>query len=350
MQKADGRTLKFEQPGLLEYSSVLNFELNKSECIQLFGPNSDRRVTGANVGIADKSIIGLPSLESQGNPIRSQVEAHNDLVKSTTELVNNATDLSAREQRTAASGDATQRTITAASSAWQCYMRWKGEDDILTLPREMNAARDCEQRGYKLGPGDSWFAYIENGMPMNPTVQQLHECMRHNSPSHIWRTVKFFNGREANESFDMTVNGMRLTGSAITRAHMEMPPDGVKCDQCEDGRVQAIGLHDQGKAGYTELSRTGSIETVDRTNRDIASTPVCADSKADASSAERVRRACAGTVLEVQSGNNAAQIPVEGTDSAKSVEPVQHARIEGRGEYGGAMNNRQQGSSHADCQ
>ena len=44
------------------------------------------------------------------------------------------------------------------------------------------------------------------------------------------------------------------------------------------------------------------------------------------------------------------KIPVEGTDSAKSVEPVQHARIEGRVEYGGAMNNGQQGSSHADCQ
>jgi hypothetical protein len=177
----------------------------------------------------------------------------NDFAKPTTEHVTNVTDLSARENFTSTTCDATQRTITVASSAWQCYMRWKGEDDILTIPREMNAARDCEQRGYTLGPGDSWFAYIENGMPMNPTVQQLHECMRHYSPSHLWWTVKFFNGREANESFDMTVNGKRLTGSAITRAHMEMPPDGVKCVQCENGRSQAIGLlHNQGNAAVTQ--------------------------------------------------------------------------------------------------
>jgi len=272
----------------------------------------------------------------------------------------------------------------------------------------MSAARACEQRGYKLGPRDSWFAYIENGMPMNPTGQQLHECMRHYSSSHLWWTMKFFNGREADESFDMTVNGMRLSGSAITRAHMEMP-DGVKCTQCENGRIQAIGLHDMGRAGDTEAPLAGSIETASGTKRDIESTPDSADGRADASSAKRMRGACAGTVLEVPDGRNAAPISVDGAssvklvpeplqyndakvklelpvedsntsealhfqslnvqqvaahvalivhespaehaaqaesfgartvqrDNAKSVEPVQHASIEGRVEYGGAMN------------
>jgi hypothetical protein len=37
-------------------------------------------------------------------------------------------------------------------------------------------------------------------------------------------------------------------------------------------------------------------------------------------------------------------------DSAKTAEPVQRASVEGHVEYGGAMNNGQQGSSHADCQ
>jgi hypothetical protein len=269
----------------------------------------------------------------------------------------------------------------------------------------MNAARACEQRGYKLGPRDSWFAYIENGMPMNPTVQQLHECMRHYSSSHLWWTMKFFNGREADESFDMTVNGMRLSGSAITRAHMEMP-DGVKCTQCENGRIQAIGLHDMGRAGDTEAPLAGSIETASGTKRDIESTPESADGRADASSAKRMRGACAGTVLGVPDGRNAAPISVDGAsrvklvpeplqyndakvklelpveasdalhyqshtveqhaahvalnvhkspaghaaqaesfgartvqrDNAKSVEPIQHASVEGRVEYGGAMN------------
>jgi hypothetical protein len=272
----------------------------------------------------------------------------------------------------------------------------------------MQAARGCEERGYKLGPTDSWFAYIKNGMPMNPTVQQLHECMRHYSSSHLWWTMKFFNGREADESFDMTVNGMRLSGSAITRAHMEMP-DGVKCTQCENGRIQAIGLHDMGRAGDTEAPLAGSIETASGTKRDIESTPDSADGRADASSAKRMRGACAGTVLGVPDGRNAAPISVDGAsrvklvpeplqyndakvklelpvedsntsealhfqslnvqqvaahvalivhespaehaaqaesfgartvqrDNAKSVEPVQHASVEGRVEYGGAMN------------
>jgi hypothetical protein len=269
----------------------------------------------------------------------------------------------------------------------------------------MSAARACEQRGYKLGPRDSWFAYIENGMPMNPTVQQLHECMRHYSSSHLWWTMKFFNGREADESFDMTVNGMRLSGSAITRAHMEMP-DGVKCPQCENGRIQAIGLHDMGRAGDTEAPLAGSIETASGTKRDIESTPESADGRAETSSAKRMRRACAGTVLEVPDGSNAApmsvdgkssaklvpeslryndakvqlELPVEASDAlhfqsfsekqlaahvalnmhktpaehaaqagsfgvrtvqrdnAKSVEPVQHDSVEGRVQYGGAMN------------
>jgi hypothetical protein len=217
--------------------------------------------------------------------------------------------------------------------------------------------------------------------------------------------MKFFNGREADESFDMTVNGMRLSGSAITRAHMEMP-DGVKCTQCENGRIQAIGLHDMGRAGDTEAPLAGSIETASGTKRDIESTPDSADGRADASSAKRMRGACAGTVLGVPDGRNAAPISVDGAsrvklvpeplqyndakvklelpveasdalhyqshtveqhaahvalnvhkspaehaaqaesfgartvqrDNAKSVEPVQHASVEGRVEYGGAMN------------
>jgi hypothetical protein len=217
--------------------------------------------------------------------------------------------------------------------------------------------------------------------------------------------VKFFNGREADESFDMTVNGMRLSGSAITRAHMEMP-DGVKCPQCENGRIQAIGLHDMGRAGDTEAPLAGSIETASGTKRDIESTPDSADGRADASSAKRMRGACAGTVLEVPDGRNAAPISVDGAssvnlvpeslpyndakvklelpvedsntsealhfhvqqaaahvalnvhkppaehaaqagsfgvrtvqrDNAKAVEPVQHDSVEGRVQYGGAMN------------
>ncbi len=420
LQQADGRLQSQAQsqvPGV-KITRTENFE-HRSECIQLFGPSSDHRVTGANVGNGDKSIIGLRSLELQGNPSRGTVEALDDFAKPTTELVTNATDLSARESRTPASCDATQRTNTAASSAWQCYMRWKGEDDILQIPREMNAARDCEERGYKLGPRDSWFAYIKRSMPMNPTVQKLHECMRHYSPSHLWWTVKFFNGHEDDGSFNMTVNGMHLPGSAITRAHMAMP-DGVKCTQCENGRIQAIGLHDMGKAGDTEAPLTGSIETASGTKRAIESTPESADGRAATSSAKRMRRVCAGTVPEVPDGSNAAPISVDGTsrmrvvpeplqyndskvkleipveasntsealhfqsfdvqqvaahvalnvhesptehaaqagsfgvrtvqrDSAKSVEPVQHARIEGRVEYGGAMNNGQSGCVPSDC-
>jgi hypothetical protein len=410
LPQADGRLESHSQQRVLAGTVGLTGTsiYADSECFRLPERSSDHRVTIANAGNEDKSNIDLRSIESQGNPIRSPVEAHVDFVKSTTELVTNAPDLSAREQRPPASCDATQRPSTAAFYAWQCYNRWQGEDDILRVPREMNAARACEQRGYKLGPRDSWFAYIENGMPMNPTGQQLHECMRHYSSSHLWWTMKFFNGREADESFDMTVNGMRLSGSAITRAHMEMP-DGVKCTQCENGRIQAIGLHDMGRAGDTEAPLAGSIETASGTKRDIESTPESADGRADASSAKRMRGACAGTVLEVPDGRNAAPISVDGAssvklvpeplqyndakvklelpvedsntsealhfqsfnvqqvaahvalivhespaehaaqaesfgartvqrDNAKSVEPVQHASIEGRVEYGGAMN------------
>jgi hypothetical protein len=99
---------------------------------------------------------------------------------------------------------------------------------------------------------------------------------------------------------------------------MEMP-DGVKCEQCEDGRIQAIGLHDMGKAGDTEAPLAGSIADASGTYRDIKSTPECADSSAAASSAKRMRRACAGTVLEVPDGSNAAPMSVDGKSSAKLV-------------------------------
>jgi hypothetical protein len=195
---------------------------------------------------------------------------------------------------------------------------WKREDDILLVPREMQAARDCEERGHKLGPRDSWFAYIKNSMPMNPTVQQLHEGMRHYSPAHLFRSVEHFSEYEDDEQFDMTVDGIRIPGREITIAHMQMP-DGVKCTQCENGRIQAIGLHDMGRAGDTEAPLAGSIEAASGTKRDIQSTPESADGRAETSRAKRMRGACAGTVLEVPDGYDAAPISGDGTSSVKLV-------------------------------
>jgi hypothetical protein len=173
----------------------------------------------------------------------------------------------------------------------------------------MQAARRIEHSGYRLGPEDSWSAFIEKGMPSNPTVQQLHDRMRHYSPEHLYGTVKCLNnGHDDDEQFDMTVDGMRIPGRKNTRAHMEMP-DGVTCEQCKNGRIQAIRLQRD----------NGSIETANGTKRDIESTPESADGRAETSSAKRMRRACAGTVLEVQDGYNAAPISVEGTSSGKIV-------------------------------
>jgi hypothetical protein len=74
-----------------------------------------------------------------------------------------------------------------------------------------------------------------------------------------------------------------------------------------------------GKAGDTEAPLAGSIAAASGTYRDIKSTPECADSSAAASSAKRMRRACAGTVLEVPDGSNAAPMSVDGKSSAKLV-------------------------------
>jgi len=122
----------------------------------------------------------------------------------------------------------------------------------------------------------------------------------------------------------MTVDGIRIPGREITIAHMEMP-DGVKCEQCEDGRIQAIGLLDQSKDGDTELSLVGSIETANGTSRDIDSTPECADSSAEASSATRMRRASIEINREIQPDCSDAPVSVEGTSSVKIVpEPLQY--------------------------
>jgi hypothetical protein len=240
----------------------------------------------------------------------------------TTELVTNATDPSSRDHVTSETCDTALRTDAGNLSAWARFDFLEDEmdvdDDMLPHTREMQEARRIEHSGYRLGPGDSWLAFIENSMPAHPTVQRLHACIRHYSPAHLFRSVEHFSEYEDDEQFDMTVDGIRIPGREITIAHMEMP-DGVKCEQCEDGRIQAIGLHDMGKAGDTEAPLAGSIAAASGTYRDIKSTPECADSSAAASSAKRMRRACAGTVLEVPDGSNAAPMSVDGKSSAKLV-------------------------------
>ncbi len=325
------------------------------------------------------------------------MEAHVDFAKPTTELVTNATDLSSRDHFTSASWDATRPTDSDAFSAWGHFDFEDEEDvddDMLPLPRAMQEARRIEHSGYRLGAGDQWFAFIEKGMPSNPTVQQLHDRMRHYSPEHLYGTVRCLNNDRDDEPFDMTErSGMRIPGREITIAHMEMP-DGVTCKECESGRIQAIRLQRD----------NGSIETANGTKRDIESTPENADGRAETSSAKRRRRASDGIKTEYSGapisvdGNSSAklvpeslqysdakvklELPVEALntsealhyqsltvqqvaahvalsmhksaehaaqagsfgvrpvqrDKAKSVEPVQHASIEMRVEYGGAMN------------
>jgi hypothetical protein len=324
LQQADGRLQSHSQkhvpavPVGLTGTSIFD----NSECIQLFERSSDHRVTIANAGNEDESNIDLRSLESQGNPIRSPVEAHDDFAMKTTELVTDATDLRSRDHATSETCDTALRTDAGNLSAWARFDFLEDEmdvdDDMLPHTREMQEARRIEHSGYRLGPGDSWLAFIENSMPAHPTVQRLHACIRHYSPAHLFRSVEHFSEYEDDEQFDMTVDGIRIPGREITIAHMEMP-DGVKCEQCEDGRIQAIGLHDMGKAGDTEAPLAGSIAAASGTYRDIKSTPECADSSAAASSAKRMRRACAGTVLEVPDGSNAAPMSVDGKSSAKLV-------------------------------
>jgi hypothetical protein len=241
----------------------------------------------------------------------------------TTQLVTNATDPSSRDHVTSETCDTALRTDAGNLSAWARFDFLEDEmdldDDMLPHTRAMQEARRIEDSGYRLGPEDSWFAFIEKGMPSNPTVQQLHDRMRHYSPEHLYGTVRCLNnGHDDDEQFDMTVDGIRIPGREITIAHMEMP-DGVKCEQCEDGRIQAIGLLDQSKDGDTELSLVGSIETANGTSRDIDSTPECADSSAEASSAKRMRRASIDINREIQPDCSDAPISVEGTSSVKIV-------------------------------
>ena len=298
LQQADGRLQSHSHEQVPAVPAVgltgtSIFDNADSECIQLFGRSSDHRVTDANVGNEDRSIIDLLSLESQGNPSRSPVEAHDDFAMTTTKLVTNATDLSSRDHFTPVSCDATLRTNAGIFSAWANFDLSDEEDvddDMLPLPRAMQAARKIEHSGYKLGPTDSWFAFIEESMPVHPTVRQLHACMRHYTPTHLYGSVIHFNGHDDDEQFDMTVDGMRIPGRKFTRAHMEMP-DGVTCEQCKNGRIQAIRLQRD----------NGSIETANGTKRDIESTPDSADGRAETSSAKRMRRACAGTSESLQS-------------------------------------------------
>jgi hypothetical protein len=333
LQQADGRLQSHSQEQVPAVPAVgltgtSIFDNADSECIQLFGRSSDHRVTDANVGNEDKSAIDLRNIKSQGNPIRSPVEAHNDFAKPTTELVTNATDLSAQDRSQPEICDAALRTNTGILTEWEHFDSSDEEgvdDDMLPHTRAMQEARRIEHSGHKLGPVDQWLAFIERGMPSNPTVQQLHACVRHYSPEHLYRSVLCFNGHEDDEPFDMTVDRRRIPGRNITRAHMEMP-DGVKCEQCEDGRIQAIGLQrDQGGAGDTEMSLAGSNETANGPNYDIKSAPECADDRAETSSAKRMRQACAGTVLEVQYGDNAEPTSCDGTSSVKEgPEPIQY--------------------------
>jgi hypothetical protein len=292
-----------------------------STCSQLPERSSDHRVTIANVGNENKSIIDFRSLESKGNPIRSPVEAHDDFAMTTTELVTNARDLSQPE-----TCDTALRTDAGNLSAWAHFDFLEDEedldDDMLVHTRAMQEARRIEHSGYRLGPRDSWLAFIEKSMPAHPTVQRLHACMRHYSSAHLFRSVEHFSEYEDDEQFDMTVDGIRIPGREITIAHMEMP-DGVKCEQCEDGRIQAIGLHDMGRAGDTEAPLAGSIETASGTKRDIESTPESAGGRADASSAKRMRRA---SKREIQPDCSGAPISVDGASSVKLVpEPLQYS-------------------------
>jgi hypothetical protein len=325
LQQADGRlqSHSHEQVPAVPVGLTGTSIFDDSKCIQLFGRSSDHRVTGANVGNENESIIDFRSLESQGNPIRGPVEAHDDFAMTTTELVTNATDPSSRDHVTSETCDTALRTDAGNLSAWARFDFLEDEmdvdDDMLPHTRAMQEARRIEDSGYRLGPEDSWFAFIEKGMPSNLTVQQLHDRMRHYSPEHLYGTVRCLNnGHDDAEQFDMTVDGIRIPGREITIAHMEMP-DGVKCEQCEDGRIQAIGLLDQSKDGDTELSLVGSIETANGTSRDIDSTPECADSSAKASSAKRMHRASIEINREIQPDCSDAPISVEGTSSVKIV-------------------------------
>ena len=321
LQQADGRLQSHSQEqvpavpavGLTGTSIFVNAD---SKCSQLPEQSSGQRVNRSNVGNGDKSTISLESSEGRGYPMQGTVEARDDFAKPTTELVTNATDLSSRHHFESASCDATRRTETDAFSAWEHLLNEEDVDnDMLPHTRAMQEARRIEHRGYKLGAGDQWFAFIEKGMPSNPTVQHLHISIRHYSPEHLYKSVQCFNGHDDDEPFDMTVDGMRIPGRKITRAHMEMP-DGVKCEQCEHVRTQAIGLqHDQGDAGDTEMSITGSAETANGTNRDIKPTPECADERADVSRPKRRRRTYTWNVLEVQDGENAA--PTSCNDSGR---------------------------------
>jgi hypothetical protein len=157
LQQADGRLQSQAQsqvPGV-KLTGTVNFEQLDSECLQLLERSSGQRAKIANVDNEDKSTIGLRSLESQDNPIRSPVEAHDDFAKPTTELVTNGTDLSARESRTPASCDATRRTHMDTFSAWQCLVISKDEDDDendseIPFTVAVRTTRELHRTGYVL--------------------------------------------------------------------------------------------------------------------------------------------------------------------------------------------------------
>ena len=318
LQQADGRQAQSQVPGV-KLTGTINFEqLGRSECIQLFGRSSDHRVTSANVGNEDQSTLGLRSFEAQGDPIRSPVEVRNDFAKPTTEFGSHATDLSARDPFTLASCDATIPTDMDTFSAWQCLVISDEDDDENEIPFTvaMRTTRELHHTGYVCAADELWPAYVMDRMDMRPTALHLHKVMQHKSVKHVYDSNRRFNDSDHDESAMWDPDGTRIHGWTITMQHLEISE---WCDQCEDGRIQAIGLHDMGKAGDTDVPLAGSIATASGTKRDIESTPESADGRAETSSAKRMRRACAGTVLEVPDGSNAAPMSVDGKSSAKLV-------------------------------